>query len=449
VLGVLAAATLTAAAGAQSTPKVPVVVCPRVASAPTLDGRLDPGEWANAGTLSEFVTLGTGTVPRLPTHVMVMHTQQALYIGAQMDDDAPEQLVANVATRDGNVTEDDCLEIFIDTENSRKHYAHFAVNSLGTKFDEYDHDSQENFEWNVAASVNRTGWAVEIELPFDNAVAPIAGEKWVLGVCRNAAHAGELSSWFRSQRGFHEPENFGEMIFGAPLLTARIDDIGNQFLGDNLAMITVRNPGPVSQTIKANAVVMGDDRRSQYFGSVKKDLPPGSSQQLFVPYKVRRCDPTLVLFSVTDEKGTTAWRTAPVTIPLPPVSSRLDALVSSIALCWREWATLSASDAKQSLGAELEELQKEWRYLDAQMADAAGMPVPRLSALAEEALRLQERAKTLQERISAARGSVPLPRPSSGPSGEGAIALLAPWPVGDPFAARAEGGCRLNTGGGL
>lgn len=426
VLGVLAAALLATAAGAQYTPKVPVVVCPRIVSAPTLDGRLDPGEWANAGTLSDFVTLGTGTVPRLPTHVMVMHTQQALYIGAQMDDDAPDQLVANVATKDGNVTEDDCLEVFIDTEASRKHYAHFAVNSLGTKFDEYDHDSQENFEWNVAASVNRTGWSVEIELPFDNGVAPVEGEKWVLGVCRNAARAGELSSWFRAQRGFHEPENFGEMVFGTPLLTARIDDIGDQILGDNLALITVHNPAPVSHTIKANAVVMGDDRRSQYFGSVKKELAPGSTQQVFLPYKVRRCDPTLVLFSVTDEKGTTAWRTAAVAIPLPPVSSRLDALVSSIALSWREWASLPASDAKSSLGGELEELQKEWRYLDAQMADAVGMPVSRLSALAAEALRLQEKAKDLQGRISAARGGVPLPRPSSGPSGGGALALMVP-----------------------
>jgi hypothetical protein len=423
---------LTTAAFAQYTPKVPVAVCPRVTTAPIMDGRLDPGEWANAGVLSDFVLLGGGTLPHLPTHVMVMHTQQALYIGAQMDDDKPDQLVANVSTQDGNVTEDDCLELFVDTDAARKHYAHFAVNSLGTKFDEYDHDSQENFEWNVVASVNSTGWSVEMELPFDNGVAPLEGEKWVFTACRNAARSGELSSWSRCQRGFHEPESFGELVFGAPLLTAHIDDIGDQLLGDNLAMVTVRNPGPVARTIKANAVVMGDDRRSQYFGSVKKEIPAGSSQQLYVPYKIRRCDPATVLFSITDEKGTTAWRTAPVTIALPPVSSRLDALVSAIALDWKAWATLPESDARQSLAADLESLQKEWRYLDAQMADAIGMPTSRLSALADEALRLQQRAQELQQAITAARGSVPLPRPSSRPSGNSALAA-----AGDMRAGRS------------
>lgn len=421
-----ALAALTTVSWAQYAAKVPVVVCPRVATAPMMDGRLDPGEWASAGLLSDFIAVGTGTLAHLPTRVMVMHTQQALYIGAQMDDDMPDQLVANVAMQDGTVTEDDCLELFVDTEASRKHYAHFAVNSLGTKFDEFDHDSQENFEWNVVASVNRTGWSVEMELPFDNAVAPLEGEKWVFAACRNAARIGELSSWFRSQRGFHEPESFGEMVFGAPLLTARVDDIGDQLLGDNIAMITVHNSAPVARTIKANAVVMGDDRRSQYFGSVKKELQPGDTQQLFVPYKIRRCDPVTTLFSVTDEKGTTAWRTPPVTAPLPPVSSRLDALVSSIALAWREWAALPPSDTKQALAADLEALQKEWSYLDAQMAEAVGMPVPRLSALADEAMRLQEKARQLQQRMSAARGGAPLPHPTGTVGGQSALALSGP-----------------------
>ncbi len=379
--------------------KLPVVFCPRVSQAPQLDGRLDATEWAGAGRLSDFVLLGAKAMPRFPTHVYVMHTEQALYLGAQMDDDNPSALTANVTKRDGKVTEDDCLEVFIDTEGSRQHYAHLAINPLGTKLDEYDHDVAENFEWNAVAAVTATGWSVEIELPFDKGVPPIVGEKWNLTVCRNAVRVAELSTWCRHERGFHEPQAFGEMAFSAPGLTAQVDDLGNRLQGDNLAMATVYNTSSQPAAAKVNVVVLGRDRRSHYFGTVKKDIPAHGREQVYVPYKVRRCGPATLMLSVTDAKGVSTWRTVGYPIDLPDVSDPLDDTMSVIALAWKSWAALPTSAAKDSLKGELEEIQKEWGYLDAQMSDCSGTPLVRLAAISVEVQHLKDRAEALKKRV--------------------------------------------------
>ena len=386
---------------AQLPPKPPVVVCPRVEKAPQLDGRIDPGEWAAAGVLSDFMLLGARGLPRLPTRVYVMHTTRALYIGAQLYDDRPSEIVADVTERDGRVYEDDCLELFIDTDGTRSEYAHFVVNSLGAKYDAYGHDVAENFDWNVFAAVNDTGWTVEIELPFDRGTPPLEGEAWVVGVCRNAARAGQLSTWCRHERDFHEPVAFGEMVFGAPLLTARVDELGDRLLGDNLAYVTVDNLGASPITAKLNVVVMGDDRRSHYFGTLKHDLDGRGGAQLYIPYKVRRCGPAWVAFSVTDEKGAVAWRTAALPIDLPDVSTPLDAVAGVVADAWKAWAMLAESEARDDLRREMELLQREWSYLDEQMAAAVGAPIGRLAALAVEVRGLTLRAEAMRDRIQA------------------------------------------------
>lgn len=410
----LAMALLTVSACAELKPKPPVVVCPRVPQAPSMDGQIDPAEWAAAGCLSDFMLLGAAGLPELPTRAYVMHTRNALYIGAQMYDRTPLELTADVTERDGKVYEDDCLEIFLDTEATHKDYAHFVVNSLGTKFDEYGHDVAENFDWNVFAAVNDTGWAVEMELPFDREIPPLEGETWSLAICRNAAHVGELSTWSRHERDFHEPAALGELVFAAPLLTARVDDLGDRLLGDNLALVTVENLALASGIAKLNAVVMGSDRRSHYFGTVKKEVPGRSSTQIYIPYKVRRCGPAWMALSLTDEKGAVAWRSAAFPIELPDVSDPLDDVAHSIALSWKAWAHLERSKPKENLRLELEMLQKEWSYLDTQMAAATGVAIVRLSAMGLEVRGLKAKIEAMRSRIEAV---------ASGAAGESEVGL--------------------------
>lgn len=386
---------------AQLSPKVPVVVCPRVEQAPVLDGRLEPSEWAAAGCLSDFMVLGATSLPRLPTRVFVMHTSGSLYLGAQLYDDAPGSLVANVTERDGHVYEDDCLEVYVDTEGTRTNYAQLAVNSLGTRFDAYNRDAAENFEWSVFAAVNNDGWTVEIELPFDQGIPPLEGERWNLGVCRNSARTGELSTWGRHERGFHEPAAFGEMIFVSPLLTARVDDLGDRAWGDNLALATIENIADRQVDAKLHVVVMGTDRRSHYAGVIKKTLPPRGREQVYVPYKIQRCGPAWMALSLTDDRGKTAWRTGALPIELPDLSDALDAAAHHIAQAWKSWAFLAPSETREAMREKIGNLQSQWGYLDGQAPTASQSDDPRLHAIAMEAQRLRDQASELSEQVRA------------------------------------------------
>lgn len=386
---------------AQSRAKAPVVVCPLVAQPPVLDGRLDPVEWAGAGELSPFISLGGQSSPSLQTRVWVMHTESAFFVGAQMIDDKPAELIANLSARDERVFDDDSLELFVDTSGQRQGYAHLAVNSRGAQFDEYDHDAAENFEWSVVAAVNATGWSLELELPFDQAMPPASGEKWLLGVCRNAARAGEMSTWGHHERGFHEPEAFGEMTFVTPPLSVSLDDLGERKLGSNLALATLRNLGAETMVVKLNVAVVGFDRRDSYFGVVKKELAPGSRSQVYIPYKVQRCNPVKLTFSVSDTTGAVVWRSGAYPVELPRVSVALDEAMHELAEAWKSWATITNAAAKVSLKADLDKLQGEWSYMDSQMVSASAMPLPRLEIMAAEALRLKERAQALRGRVEA------------------------------------------------
>jgi hypothetical protein len=389
---------------AQSKYKPPVVVCPLAAQAPVLDGRIEGGEWAGAGVLSDFILLGSQGMPTLKTHVYLLHTAAALYIGAQMDDDKPSELVANITSRDDRVFDDDALEFFVDTSGQRQGHAHLAVNSRGAQFDEYDHDVAENFEWNVVAAVTASGWSMELELPFDQGVPPSAGETWVLGVCRNAARAGEMSTWGRHERGFNEPEAFGEVRFVEPALAASIQDLGQMGLGSNLALVTLENLGATPLVVKLNAAVVGFDRRDSYFGVVKKELGPGARNQVYIPYKVQRCNPDTLTLSVSDDKGKTVWRSGAFPVALPPVSNLLDGAMHELAAAWKAWAAVTSTAAKTTLKADLDKLQGEWSFLDEQMATAAGMPLPRLEVMAGEAQRIRDRAAALRARVEAVAG---------------------------------------------
>jgi hypothetical protein len=349
--------------------------------------------------------LGGDGLPTLRTDVRVLHTQSALYLGAQLHDDKPSEIVANVRDRDGKVYEDDSLEVFMDTEGARRSSAHLVVNSLGARYDEIDHDVAENFEWSAVAAVNESGWAVEIELPFDQGVPPSVGEVWNLAVCRTEVRLGEMSTWGRHQRGFNEPDAFGELVFGSTVPSAQVEDLGERLLGDGLALLSVTNPCIASSAVKLNVAIVGADRRSGYYGAVKKELLPGAHDQVYVPYKVRRCGPALLTFSLTDDRAKVIWRSGAYPIGLPAVSDALEAGMHALAAAWKNWASVPPGEVSDALNAELTALQKEWGYIDSQMQSANGTPLPQLEAMFAEADRLQARAEALKERVEQVGGT--------------------------------------------
>jgi len=405
IAGLLAVTCICAQAAEFYTP--PVVSVGLLDKAPEIDGTVGRQEWGQAAVLSEFVTLGGEGRVQLPTTVYVGYTEQALYVGATLFDPNPQQLRREVTQRDGEVWRDDCLELFVDTTGDRQDYAHLAVNSLGTKYDSYDRVVTEDFQWQAAATIQDNGWSVEIQLPFANQIAPQPGDEWIVEVARNAARADVLSSWGRHNKSFHEPQNFGTLIFGGRPCRVTIDDLGAMWLGQNNAFVSIRplyqlptgDESESQDTVKLNVRVMGHDKRGHFFDSVKQTLAP-TTQQTSVPYMIKQDGFGTVTFSLTDHEGLVRWRSGPYPVEIPPVSAALAEAEQKLGDSLVKWAKMPDSSDKQQMQGMLEEMLMAWRSLNDRYQKREQMNRAELEHLLLEVQLITKQTETLMSQIS-------------------------------------------------
>ncbi len=389
IAALLAVACLYAQAAEFYTP--PVVSVALLDKAPVIDGTVGSQEWGRAAVLSDFITLGGQACAPLPTVVYLGYTKEALYVGAKLFDPKPRQLRREVTQRDGEVWRDDCLELFIDTSAERQDYAHLAVNSLGIKYDSYDRVVAEDFQWDAAATVQDDGWSVEIRLPFANQIAPQPGDEWIVEVGRNATRTDVLSSWGYHNKSFHEPKNFGTLIFGGHPCRVTIDDLGAMWLGQNTAFI--------SFPIKLNVRVMGRDKRGHFFDSVKRTLAPGP-QQASVPYLIKQDGFSTVTFSLTDNRGLVRWRSAPYPVKVPPVSTALAEAEQKLGDALVAWAKMPDSSNKEHMRGMLEEMLMAWRSLNGRYQKREQMNRSELEQLLLEVRLITKQTQALMSQIS-------------------------------------------------
>ena len=349
----------------------PVVSVPLVATAPIIDGQIEPGEWSEAAVFSDFMLVGGAERPTLPTTVYVAHDASAVYLAAQLFDPNPALLRAEAEQRDGDVCADDTLQLFIDTAAGRRSYAHLAVNPLGTQYDALDEDVTEDFRWEAQAAVDDSGWVMELALPFANDIPPKPGDTWVLNIVRNATAVGEQSSWCRLQRTFGEPENFGTLIFGQRPFKVILDDMGALWLGENTGWASVQplarlEEGESEQAaewaVKVNVRVMGRDSRGHFFDSVKETVGIEGTQ-IPVSYTVKQDGLSTVTFSLTDHEGVVPWRSSPYPVAVPPVSTALRQAETILGGVLVNWAQLPAGPLKQAMNKELGDLLKAWEHV--------------------------------------------------------------------------------------
>ena len=212
---------LCAAASLAAEQPQPILTISRMDSAPAIDGRLDDPQWANAAVIPYFLLLPSNEPPSKPTEVRVFYTSKALYVGYDCHESAMDKITAGARNRDDDVWSDDCIELFICPGTGLAPYFHLITNTLGTQYDSVYRevgvsDPGYNSDWTVRASVGKDGWRAEFEIPFSavNLAGVAPGDSWFVNFCRGEEPASENSSWSSLLKRFHEPENFGRMVFG-------------------------------------------------------------------------------------------------------------------------------------------------------------------------------------------------------------------------------------------
>ena len=169
---VLLALSAASASAATSEPSRPITISrsQRTRGPIRVDGTLDEADWSAAAVTDSFTQTDPheGTPASQPTEIRILHDDDYLYIGARLNDAG--RVTGRLGRRDMDLGDSDWLEVAIDSYHDHRTAFCFAVNPAGVRRDlirtiDVDDTSWEPV-WDAAASVDATGWTVEMRIPF-------------------------------------------------------------------------------------------------------------------------------------------------------------------------------------------------------------------------------------------------------------------------------------------
>ena len=192
-------------ADAPRTPRVPptVVATAVEGGAVDVDGRLDEAAWAGAPVADGFVQQrpSPGEAPTEPTTARVLYDGRALYVGMRMADREPARIDARLGRRDSYL-ETDWATVMVDSYDDDRTAFLFRVNPAGVQvdrllFDDVNEDQSWDAVWDVATSVDETGWTAEFRIPLSQLrfAGGAAVQRWGLNLQRVHFRTGETSLW--------------------------------------------------------------------------------------------------------------------------------------------------------------------------------------------------------------------------------------------------------------
>ena len=138
----------------------------------SIDGRLDEAAWTSAVPASRFVQREPveGADPDKATQVRVLYDADAIYIGARMFDDHPEQIGRQLVRRDER-GQFDLFSVSIDPNNDKRTGYQFRVSAAGVQRDAYLYDDVRQDDawdavWESAVVIDDLGWVAEMRIPL-------------------------------------------------------------------------------------------------------------------------------------------------------------------------------------------------------------------------------------------------------------------------------------------
>ncbi len=208
----------------------PLAVVSRAAAPPTLDGLGDDPCWLNTVACAGFVGLRSLPPAQADTSVRICYDDTHLYLLFECQEPILSvagqrrgEFVANVTERDAEVHQDDSVIALLDPADTGAQVFDFTINALGTIADARapgpDLWGTRDLGWDSGAEaegmIGEDAWIVEMSIPLaDLGGAPSPGDTWQVGLGRIAKERKEHAAWHPARNGFHDPYEFGTLVFG-------------------------------------------------------------------------------------------------------------------------------------------------------------------------------------------------------------------------------------------
>ena len=191
----------------------------RIDNSLTIDGRLDEKEWESAHTISGFTQFEPeyNAPAEFETTVKVLYNDRMIYFGFICTDPEPEKITAKKTKRDDDLTEDDGVEVFLDTFHDNSNAYFFAVNPIGTqsdgRFSDNGRTSDVNWDtsWESACSIGVNGWFAEFGIPFEVLKFNADVSTWGFNAERRTARTLERSFWIGELIQKFRVSQFGDL----------------------------------------------------------------------------------------------------------------------------------------------------------------------------------------------------------------------------------------------
>ena len=183
---------------------VPTAAATRIeaSEAPAIDGDLSDGVWAKAQAIEEFYQQDpdTGQPGTERTVLRFLYDANTLYVSVYNYDSEPDQIIATVKGRDGNVFLDDSIRLYLDPLNTRRNGYYFEMSPLGARSEALIQNNTDFIrEWNTIwagrSKIVADGWTVEIAIPFRDFSFDPDKSDWVIDFARNIKRRNERDRW--------------------------------------------------------------------------------------------------------------------------------------------------------------------------------------------------------------------------------------------------------------
>ena len=172
------------------------------AKAPKLDGDISDAVWANATVIDEFYQLEPAEAQPASerTTVRILYDENSIYFAIRAYDREPNLIKASVKARDGELSKDDLVRIYLDPYKTRRDGYVFEVNALGARTDSLI-ENNNNFLiewdtiWHAHGRVVADGWTAEVAIPFRSISYNVANGDWGFDFFRLIRRKGERIRW--------------------------------------------------------------------------------------------------------------------------------------------------------------------------------------------------------------------------------------------------------------
>ncbi len=217
-----------------------VLLAPRVATAPKIDGKLDDDAWKKAQPIKLFSYVNRGIRSR--TDAWICRYEDNIYIAARCYDDNLDQLVTENKGR--LMWRNDCLEIFVVPNKDLSLWTKLLVTSDGRTSgstwvrDEWK-EPTEGAPLKMTAKTGRekNAWTVELVIPLKPFGLKITSRsKWAFGLNREKwSGISEVSSFMG---GFNKPTQYPDLVFDNRTIV--FDGVGVRNIGEKSRRVKLR-----------------------------------------------------------------------------------------------------------------------------------------------------------------------------------------------------------------